>query len=503
MAGGRVVLRPYRLEDAEAVADWSHDPETTRWMGPRFRLPRTVEVVRERLEELLSNPPSDGEFFVVADAVTGAYRGAVDLTSIDAVDGVGVLSLVIARAKDRGRGLGTEAVGLLLDHAFGPLALNKVELRVSAGNPAALRCYQKAGFRVEGRLRDHSLVEGHYHDLLCLGILASEWPRFLPGLDLAEAFYREVVGPLLAQRFSSLRYTAGLVGSGSEVLGFDTSRSTDHHWGPRVMVFVSEEDSALKDEIQDFLADRLPPAFRGWSTHWGPPDEIGVRLLRPAVVGQPVAHRVEVSGLNAYLQGYLGIDPTGPLTDADWSVPGDQKLRTLQYGRLFRDDLGFQTIRDRLKWYPEGLWREKMAGLWDRIADEEPFLGRCGELGDERGSRLVAARLTDLALHLAFLQAKEYPPYSKWFGTAFQRLALAPVLGPLADAVLQAGQWPAREEAFNALMSVLAQGHNRLGLTPLLPEEPSPFWSRPFRVIHGERFAAALRASTPSDEKGF
>lgn len=489
-----VVLRPYRLDDASAIAAWGRDVETTRWMGPRFREPRTVEVVRKRLEDLLRSPPDDGAFFVVADPKTGAYLGAADLTSIDRVDRRAVLSLVIARAEDRGQGRGTEALRLLLDHAFGPLALNKVELRVNAANAAALRCYQKAGFRIEGRLRDHSVVDGRLDDMLCLGLLASERTSFVPGLDLAEAFYREAVGPLLADGFPSLKHTAGLVGAGSEVLGFDTAQSADHHWGPRVMVFVEDQDLGRREEIARFLARRLPPTFRGWSTHWGPPDEIGVRLLAPAVPGEPISHRVEVDSLAGYLRGYLGVDPSGPLSDAEWLVPGDQKWRTLRYGRLFRDDLGFQEIRDRIAWYPEPVWREKMARLWDRIADEEPFVGRCLAVGDPMGSRLIAARLTELSLQLAFLQEREFPPYSKWFGTALSRLVQGAEWGLLADAVLGAED-AGLEEALGNLLSAAARGHNGLKLTPPLGETPSPFWSRPYRVIHGDRFAVALRNS--------
>jgi hypothetical protein len=58
--------------------------------------------------------------------------------------------------------------------------------------------------------------------------------EFVPGLKLAELFYKEAVRPVLLKHFPRLRYSAALIGHGSEVLGFDTERSTDHHWGPRV-----------------------------------------------------------------------------------------------------------------------------------------------------------------------------------------------------------------------------------------------------------------------------
>ena len=63
-------------------------------------------------------------------------------------------------------------------------------------------------------------------------------PAFIPGLELAGAFYREAVGPLVGD----VPHSAALIGTGSDVLGFDTARSTDHGWGPRVQVFVDAAD---------------------------------------------------------------------------------------------------------------------------------------------------------------------------------------------------------------------------------------------------------------------
>ena len=56
------------------------------------------------------------------------------------------------------------------------------------------------------------------------------------GLDLARGLYEEVVRPAL-----TVPHTACLIGEGSEVLGFDTERSMDHEWGPRLQIFVDEE----------------------------------------------------------------------------------------------------------------------------------------------------------------------------------------------------------------------------------------------------------------------
>jgi hypothetical protein len=65
---------------------------------------------------------------------------------------------------------------------------------------------------------------------------------FMSGRELNRAFYAEIVGPLVA----AWQHSAALLGWGSDVLGFDTVRSTDHGWGPRVLLFA---DAADVDEI--------------------------------------------------------------------------------------------------------------------------------------------------------------------------------------------------------------------------------------------------------------
>src|SRR5579863_5216771 len=74
-------------------------------------------------------------------------------------------------------------------------------------------------------------------------------PPFVPGIELARLYHRELVGPLLDRYFPGLAYSAALVGPGSEVLGFDTPRSTDHDWGPRLQVFLADQGPA--DEIRE------------------------------------------------------------------------------------------------------------------------------------------------------------------------------------------------------------------------------------------------------------
>ena len=79
------------------------------------------------------------------------------------------------RRRRGGRGLGQEAIGILLDYAFGMLGLERVELEVAQENARAIRCYERAGFRTEGVKRHAFMVDGQYSDLVVMSVLASEW----------------------------------------------------------------------------------------------------------------------------------------------------------------------------------------------------------------------------------------------------------------------------------------------------------------------------------------
>jgi hypothetical protein len=318
-------------------------------------------------------------------------------------------------------------------------------------------------------------------------------PGFVAGLDLAEALYAEVVEPLLRQRLPGLGYGAALIGPGSEVLGFDTPVSTDHHWGPRLQLFLSEPDLERHGKaIDELLRHELPVELRGYSTHFGPPDEIGVRLPVSKESG-PVDHMIAVTTLSAFVSGFLGFDPAEGLTLKDWLVTPQQRLLELTAGRVFRDEAGsLAALRATLAFYPEPLWLYLMAAQWQRISDVDAFVGRTGVVGNDTGSRLIAAALVRDLMRLAFLQEKRYAPYEKWLGSAFARLHCAGRLGPVLSRVLGAYDWTQRENHLGDAYRIVATLHNNLGVTEPLETEPSAYHGRPYKVIHGDRFAAAL-----------
>lgn len=294
------------------------------------------------------------------------------------------------------------------------------------------------------------------------------------GLDLARGLYEEVVGPVL-----TVPHTACLIGDGSEVLGFDTERSVDHEWGPRLQIFVAEE-AIVPTRVM--VEKTLPDTFRGFPTHWF-----------SLATGQ-VAHHIEVDTTERWLTQHLPTLLADPDL-ADWLAAPQQHLLQLTAGEVFRDDLGVLTHRrQNYAWYPDDIWRWLLASQWHLIGNTEPLLGRTIDSGDHRGARLLTGRLCQLLMEMAYLQQRQYQPYPKWFGAGFQRLPLARVLGPLVDAALDQEPTQHTNGPLQQALLVLAAGHNDLEVSDRVEATITDFAVgvndavRPFPVLNTAAF---------------
>ncbi|MGC4897091.1 DUF4037 domain-containing protein [Micromonospora sp. DT31] len=314
---------------------------------------------------------------------------------------------------------------------------------------------------------------------------------FVPGLVLARRFHDEVVAPLLSRRLPALRYAAGLLDGGSELLGLDTSRSTDHDWGPRTQVFVGRAEDVAP--VRAVLDAELPARFLGWPARFagGPADRLGV-----ARTGGD-RHGVDVHELVPWWRGRLGVDPRAGLTTDDWLATPTQRLAELTGGAVFHDGLGsaLSTIRAALSWYPDDVWRYVLASGWQRVAQAEHLAGRCAEVGDDLGSRVVTAGLARDLMRLGLLAHRRWPPYAKWLGTVFAAL---PVAAPATDALAVAlgpGDWAVRQVGLAGALETVADWTNGTGLATPVDPTVRPFHARPFLVLDAGRFVAALRGA--------
>jgi hypothetical protein len=82
------------------------------------------------------------------------------------------------------------------------------------------------------------------------------------GTEVAGAFYREVIAPLIGAQLPRLGYAAARLGSGSDVLGLDDTRSRDHDWGLRLNLLVDEADRAAVPTVRGLLDEHLPASAR-------------------------------------------------------------------------------------------------------------------------------------------------------------------------------------------------------------------------------------------------
>ena len=319
--------------------------------------------------------------------------------------------------------------------------------------------------------------------------------QFLPGLELSRRFYAEAVLPILQRTLPGIPFSAARLGTGSEVLGFDTERSADHEWGPRLQIFLPEDELATRGESTwQALSEQLPKSFAGWPTHFHAPD--GGPIGHMAETDGPVNHRIAITSIGRWFGNELGFHPLAGISSLDWLAAPTQRLAESTGGAVFFDGLGeLAEARRRIQWYPDDLWRYVLACQWQRISQEEAFVGRAGEVGDDLGSAVVAARLAREVIRLGFLLERRWAPYSKWLGRSFGTLKLAAIVAkPLQDA-LGAASWQGREAGLCAAYQLLGRAQNELALTEPVDPSVRPYHDRPFLVLHAERFADALLRS--------
>lgn len=114
---------------------------------------------------------STKELLIIEDQETEAPIGQILLTGISHVHRNCEFSIRIGETEYRGKGLGTEALHLMIDHAWNDLGLHRVELSVFADNNPARRAYEKAGFVIEGVKREAAFVDGAWRDVVIMSQL--------------------------------------------------------------------------------------------------------------------------------------------------------------------------------------------------------------------------------------------------------------------------------------------------------------------------------------------
>jgi RimJ/RimL family protein N-acetyltransferase len=171
LEGVKVYLRPYEPEDADVLYHALYSAESRRLTGTQqiFTRASTADFINKIAGD---NSRVD---LVICSQKTNQTLGEVVLNNIDFINRSANIRIGIFNEKDYSLGYGSEALILMLNHAFGGLNLHRVELGVYDFNPRAIHVYEKLGFKQEGVLRDSLHFNHQFHDQIIMSILAEEF----------------------------------------------------------------------------------------------------------------------------------------------------------------------------------------------------------------------------------------------------------------------------------------------------------------------------------------
>jgi RimJ/RimL family protein N-acetyltransferase len=187
LAGDRVVLKRHVPGNLAAFMRWYADPEVSRLTryqeGPMAR----PEIERFFQARVLG---SDSLAMAIHEMASDRLLGTCAFSQLDGENGSALFHITIGEKDAWGKGFGTEATRLMLEHAFERLNLHRIGLSVFAFNERAIRSYRRAGFVIEGRAREAIRRDGRWWDEVEMSILDSDWRALraaLPDARGAEA----------------------------------------------------------------------------------------------------------------------------------------------------------------------------------------------------------------------------------------------------------------------------------------------------------------------------
>ena len=236
----------------------------------------------------------------------------------------------------------------------------------------------------------------------------------MKGLELAEEYYKEYGEKMLKEQFPEVlgQLAVGLVGSGSECLGYDDEISRDHDFEPGFTIFIPGE--AFMDSKTAFRLERayakLPKEFKGYE-----------RSLISPVGG----NRHGVVRLNEFLKDRLG-NEYGELGMKEWLRVPEHSILEVINGKLFFDGSGtLSSIRENLADMPEDVRKKKIAGYLLMMGQAGQYnYARLVKRGEEAAAQLAVFEYVKATLHVIYSLNGKYMPYYKWAFRGMRDLAV-------------------------------------------------------------------------------
>ncbi len=241
----------------------------------------------------------------------------------------------------------------------------------------------------------------------------------MQGLEISKKYYLEFGKEMLEKEFAEVkdRIAVGLVGEGSECLGFDDEISRDHDFEPGFCLWLTEEDEA-KFGFKLFRAySKLPKEFMG---------------LKRSILSPVGGNRHGVITIEEFYTRFLG-SPTAPESLEQWLYIPSCSLLSASNGEVFEDNLGvFSAIRNQIiNGYPEDIRRKKLAGHTAFMAQAGQYnYARCLSRGEKGSAQLAVYDFVKNAISTIYLLNNAYEPFYKW---AYRGLKKLPILGDLGE----------------------------------------------------------------------
>lgn len=295
------------------------------------------------------------------------------------------------------------------------------------------------------------------------------------GLQLARQFYFDCVKNIITERFPELnnRYAVGLVGYGSDVLANDDELSRDHEWGPRLHIFVDKDlHRKYAKKIDQTLTQFLPVYFEGFPTRFKLTN-IGAVMTTE----QNGFHHIVITTPERFLELTIGFDSV-PKIDFDWLLISEQRLLEFTRGEIFEDFTGeVSRLRKELNYFPDDVWKYRLAFLLESIAWEDDLISVCGYRGDRLSMHINFSKTIERIMKLCFLLNKKYCPLSpKWLHREFKKLPeLSRDIEPLLHKAFEEVNYDSIIEQINKVYDTIVEFMRSKDLCNFYPAESYPF----------------------------
>ena len=244
----------------------------------------------------------------------------------------------------------------------------------------------------------------------------------MKGLELAGKYYEAYGKTMIDEQFSDVadQVAVGLVGQGSECLGFDDEISMDHDYGPSFCIWLPRDTYIQYGTQMQAAYEALPQEFMGFSG----------RIVEDLGQG-----RVGVLCLEDFYIGILGRD-TVPVTNQEWIDIAEENLATATNGKVFEDRLGkFSKIRNGLlQYYPKEVWIRRLVQSMAKAAQSGQYnYARAMKRGERITAEIALTEFIRESMKIVYLLNRKYAPYDKWMHRGMHDLAVCSEIGDMLN----------------------------------------------------------------------